>query len=49
MERVGETTHQAVGEEVDHTERWKDQFRVKPWSQGSLVRLTFTGGGDDRS
>ena len=33
-------THQVVEEE--HTERWKDQFTVKP---GSLIRLTFTAGG----
>ena len=43
--------HQVVEEEAEHTERWKDQFTVKPGSQGSLIRLTFTGGGGgvDRS
>jgi hypothetical protein len=39
-------THQVVEEEIEHTERWKGHFRVQPGSQGSLVRLTFTGGGD---
>jgi len=38
-------THQVVEEKVEHTERWKDQFTVKPGSRGSLIRLTFTGGG----
>jgi hypothetical protein len=38
-------THQMVGEEVDHTESWKSQFRAKRWSQSSLLTLTFTGGG----
>jgi len=46
-------THQVVEEEeeVEHTERWKDQFTVKLGSQGSLIRLIFIGGGggDDRS
>jgi hypothetical protein len=38
--------HQVVEEEeVEHTERWKDQFTVKPGSQGSLIRLIFIGGG----
>lgn len=32
-------TYQVVEEE--HTERWKDQFTLKP---GSLIRLTFIGG-----
>jgi len=36
-------THQVVEEK--HTERWKDQFTVKPGSQGSVIRLTFTAGG----
>jgi hypothetical protein len=44
---MGEATPQVVGGEVDHTEIWKDQFRVKPSSKGRLARLTFTGGGGD--